>query len=127
MKLIDLHEGIFDFLKKKQPQEKKNLPLTEEQRDMIRKHFTSSNVDIKLDGKRYALEYNVLAKYKRGQIYFRNEDGVLKASVGYYGSEREAQDSKAIPVIHLDRTIKNDADMKDLKAELEPGGKVRNI
>ena len=68
-------EGVFDVFKKKaKPQ---MLPLTQEQRNFIKKYFTSHNADIKWggDGSEYVLPHNVNAMHGRGRFHFRNEDG----------------------------------------------------
>ena len=118
MKLTDLHEGIFDrFRKKPEPQ---MLPLTQEQRNLIQHYFRSTNAGLRFGGEdsKYVLELNAHANHGRGRISFRNEDGVLKASVGYHGSERDALDPKTSPIGHYDVTVNSPADMQKLVQEL---------
>lgn len=121
MKLLDikqLTEGIFDFLKKKKKDDL--LPITDEQRKQIKKHFSSTNVDVKYAGEnsRYVLPLSVNGIHGKGRINFYNDDGVLYCSVGVHGSEKDAIDQKVSPLYHIDVELKSDDDFKKLKAEL---------
>ena len=119
MNLNNLHEGLFNLFKKKvEPQ---MLQLTQEQRAMIKKHFKHSNVDMKMAGpdSKYVLEYNAHTTYGKGKIAFRNEDGVLKASVSYHRSNSDALNPKVMPLTHYDKTIESGKDMEKLISELE--------
>ncbi len=118
MKLTEINEGIFDrFRKKPEPQ---MLPITPEQRSFIKQFFKNSNADVRYGGpdSKYVLELNVHAYHGKGRISFRNEDGILKASVAYHGSERDSYDPKARPIGHYDVTIASPADMEKLIKDL---------
>lgn len=118
MKLTDINEGIFDRFRKKQ--EPQMLPLTQEQRNLILQHFRSTNAGLKYGGEdsRYVLELNAHANHGRGRISFRNEDGVLKASVAYHGSESDVINPKTRPIVHYDVEITSPAVMQKLIKDL---------
>lgn len=88
------------------------LPITEEQRKLIRKHFQRSNVNIKYGSGEYVLPYNVHAKYRGIELAFRNVDDVLYASVAHY---RNLQHS-GIPMCHTDHIINTAEEMNYLKS-----------
>jgi hypothetical protein len=121
-----LDEGVADKIKSfakgilsPKKKEAKMLPLTKEQRDMIRKNFKSSNVDIKWskDGE-YVITQNAKANHGLASIYFRNEDGVLKASVSHFRNKSEVSDPKVAPIEHTDEKAETQADIDKLKAML---------
>jgi hypothetical protein len=111
-----LNEGIFDAFKKKP--EPKMLPVSPEQRALIKQYFPAGNADTKYGNGSYVLPLNVNTNHGKGRISFRNEDGVLKASIAYHGSEHDAINPRAMPVINYDVEINSPADMEKLKAEL---------
>jgi hypothetical protein len=119
MKLTEITEGLFDrFRKKPEPQ---MLPITLEQHALIKQFFKNSNVDVKYGNQpdsKYVIEQNVHAYSGRGKISFRNEDGVLIASVAYHRSEADATNPRARPIAHYDATINSPADMEKLIKEL---------
>jgi hypothetical protein len=123
MKLHELNEGLLDFLfgKKEEKKERELLPLTDEQRDTIRKYFKKSNVDIRFagPGSKYVLEFNAKATHGRGEIHFRNEDGQLKALVAHYGNASDVGDSKKIPITHTTVVFDSEDDIKKLMKELD--------
>lgn len=117
MKVQDiLAEGIFDRFKKKPAP--KMLPITPEQRQLVKQYFPSGNVDTKYSNGEYVLPLNVNTSHGKGRISFRNEDGTLKASVAYHASERDTNDMKAMPLTHYDVEINSEQDLRDLKASL---------
>jgi hypothetical protein len=118
-----LDEGVADKIKSfakgiLSPKKKsaEMLPLTKEHRDFIKKNFKSSNVDIKWteDGE-YVLTHNAKADQGTGAIYFRNEDGTLKASVAFYRKKSDVSDPKARPLVHSDEKVETLDDVKKLK------------
>ncbi len=121
MLLQQLHEGLLDLLRGKKKSEPQMVPLTDEQRKLIKKHFKSSNVDLKFGGpdSKYVLELNAHASQGKGRISFRNEEGKLKASVAYHRSKSDVGNPKAIPLTHYDVDINSEADIDKLIKELE--------
>jgi hypothetical protein len=117
----DLDEGLAKDLKrmfagKTAKVRAEMLPLTKEQRDFIKKNFTSSNVDIKWSPEgEYVLTHNAKANQGSGSIHFRNEDGKLKASVSYFRNKSDVSNPKKSPLISADEKVETSADIKKLK------------
>lgn len=127
MKLQELHEGIFDFLKKKSLP-KENTPLEEitpEERAFIKRHFANSNVDIKFGDGRYVLPHNVSAHHGKGIIWFIKRNGKLEASVAYHASAADAGNPKAVPLLHFELKDISDAALEKLKSQLDEGWKSK--
>lgn len=120
MKLQDiLAEGIFDrFKKKPKPQ---MIPVTPEQRALIKQHFPDNNGSLRRSGpdSDYVLPLNVKANYGHGEISFRNEDGQLIASVAFYPNVRDVGNPRVSPYGHYDVVIGNEHDTEKLKGELK--------
>lgn len=120
MKVKDiLREGWFDrFRKKPEPQ---MLPITDEQRAFIKRFFRESNADMRFAGpySKYVLELNVHAGHGKGRVSFRNEDGVLKASVAYHSSVEDRVNPRAMPLVYYNVDINTPSDMEKLIRELE--------
>lgn len=111
-------EGIFDIFKKKdEPATAKYLPLTPEQRALIKRYFPRSNVDVRFGGadSKYVLPTNAHATYKNLRIAFRNEQGTLMASIGHYRNDSGPDDPNVSPVVHSDHSIRSAADMVKLQ------------
>lgn len=117
------NEGMFDRFKKKEPTMQ---PVTPEQRELIKSVFRNSNADVKWGRKEnddYVLPLNVNATHGKGRIGFRNEDGVLKASVAYHRNASDAVSQTAMPVTHFDVTINSADDLAKLDKQLTEGWK----
>lgn len=122
MKLKHLHEGLFDLIRGKKKVTTQMMPLTPDQRGMIQAYFNNSNAGLKFGSapdSKYVLELNAHASHGKGRISFRNENGVLKASVAYHKSKDDVGNPKAMPLTHYDVTLNTDTDFKKLIKELE--------
>ena len=88
------------------------LPITEEQRKLIYKHFKRSNVNIKYDSGEYVLTHNVHAKYRGIELAFRNVDDKLYVSVAHYANLQHS----GIPLCHTDHEADTNEQMNYLKS-----------
>lgn len=119
-----LNEGIIDYLKRLLFKKKQNdptyVPVTPEQRDLIKSVFADSNAHIKLTPNGdYVLPYNVHARSGTAAIAFYSLDGQLMASVAHYRNARFKHTDR--PVIHSDHAINSVADLEKLKDEISEG------
>jgi len=122
MKVNKLNESILSLFKNKQTKPAKMSPLTDEQRKMIDDEFPNSNAFTTYGGGRdseYVLPYNVNAKYGKGALDFRNENGTLIANVSYYGNKKDVLNTKMSPLTSKDSVIKSIDDLKKLKIDLD--------
>jgi hypothetical protein len=96
------------------------LPLTPDQRKLIKQNFKNSNVDVKYGGEdsEYVLNFNANVVSGKGRISFRNEDGVLVAAIDHHDTHEDAIDPKVIPTTQYDFTITSEKDMKKLIVDL---------
>ena len=125
MKLLQelhkLNEGFFDFLKRKSPPAE-NAPLEEiapEERDFIRKHFNSSNVNVKFGDGKYVLPTNVNARHGKGLVSFIKRNGKLEASIAYHRSKEDAWNPRKSPLVHFELKDISDETLTKLKSQLD--------
>lgn len=112
-----ISEGLLDIFKKKSKDKRPELQhLTQDQRDLIKKHFPSSNADLKLTKDEYVLPHNAHARHGSLLIAFRNEGGQLKASVAHHADSSDARNPNVAPIAHTDHVATTDNHMKDIKA-----------
>lgn len=90
-----------------------NQDVTDEQRELISKHFTSHNANIKMGGK-YVLPTNVHAQHGSIEVSFRNEKGKLKASVNHWDSASDRR-AGSTPVTSSQHEINGEADIIKIK------------
>lgn len=115
--LVD--EGLLDIFKKKKPEEDiPNVPISQEHRDMIKKHMPHNNANIAYSDGEYVLPHNVLAYHANARIDFYKKGDKLHALVGHYHSSSDAQNPKVSPVIHSEHEINSESDIVDLKKKL---------
>lgn len=121
MKVKTLNESILNIFKKKQQPLSKMMPLTVEQRQLIKKNFKSSNALEKYgdEQSQYVLPFNANATHGKGTIAFRNESDVLIANVSYHASKEDALNPKVSPMASKDIIIKDQNDLDKLKSDLE--------
>ena len=97
------------------------LPITKEQRTLIKSYFSDTNAFITYSGKNddnYVLPNNVKANYGKGIISFYNTNGILKASVAYHSSVEDRVNLKAIPLLHYEIENVNHDSLNELKNQL---------
>lgn len=117
--ISSVDEGLLDIFKKKKPKEpEKNIPISQEHRDMIKKHMPHNNADVIFSPGKYVLPHNVLAYHANARIDFHKKGDKLHAMVGHYRSSGDAQDPKVSPMIHSHHEINSESDLADLKKKL---------
>lgn len=111
--------GAVDKLKQmlfgKKAPEHNLLPITEEQRDLIRQHFKSSNVNIKYGTGEYVIKMNVHAEHGKTSLAFYNDNGQLMCGIAHWGSLDDRLTKGRIPIMHTTHAINNPDDIEKIK------------
>ena len=114
-----MFEKLFSMFKSA-PEVKPNyLDLTEAQRNLIRQVFPHcTNVNIKQYKDQYLFPDTVHGHYKRGGLVFKNVDGVLTATVGFYMSAADCGNPNKSPYAHFDEVVNTYESLKRLESIL---------
>lgn len=105
MLLQELKEGWFASHRK---QEEQPNPLTNEERNLIKRLFPNSNVHIKMADGKHVFDKNAHAVYKNLRLSFYKKGDELRVSVAHYRDDDGPGDPKVAPIIHTDHAVSED-------------------
>ena len=109
--------NLFELWGRKQP--KKNQPLSDEERKLIKRIFPNSNADMKMPGRdEYVFGSNAHAHHGKARLSFYKDGNELRVSVAHHKSEQDAINPNARPITHTDHAASED-ELERIKRDVE--------
>ena len=87
---------------------KKNEPLTDEERKLIKRIFPDTNADLKMGDGSYVFNSNAHANHGRASLSFYKNGDELRVSVAHYKDYQDVGNPRAIPITHTDHAASED-------------------